>query len=240
MIMGTSIRSRNSRSAYGLIAGADWRGPGHDGLAADIDQALAQHQILGAIRQYLEALAQQPLGGGGHVERVGLQGVIVADEFQLDPLGAEDLPRHHGGGVNLFRRVTAGGVGQKGNLETGEQIPEGLPADLVVPGGLTTQGNGQHGRLGCLNRLLQHFRRRIAGSAQQQPAGKGGAVKKQRVRCGRQCVHERPSRINPPPMKRGAMLGRAMQTRQWLNMAQPPATGWTISMASSGCNRVLA
>ena len=69
----------------GAAARADGRGPGHDGLAAHIDQALAQHQVFGAVGQHVEAVAHQLLGGGHQVQRVGLQRVVVANHLELDP-----------------------------------------------------------------------------------------------------------------------------------------------------------
>ena len=59
-------------------------------------------------------------------EQIGLQGVVVGDHFELDPIGAEQLARHLRGGDRFFRRAAAGGVRQHAAAELLDQSPETL------------------------------------------------------------------------------------------------------------------
>ena len=71
---------RRSRSSVGVQAAAraDRGGPGHDGLAAHVDQALALHQIFGAVGQYLKTVLDGMLGSPT-VCVCRAAGVVVAD-----------------------------------------------------------------------------------------------------------------------------------------------------------------
>ncbi len=92
-------------------AGADGRGPGHDGGDPDVTQLERGHQIVGGVGEHGEALTHQSLRGGHGAPGIGLQGVVVADDFELDPVSAENFARHLRHGDGLFRGVTTGGVG---------------------------------------------------------------------------------------------------------------------------------
>ena len=91
---------------------ADGRAPGHQHPAAGLDQLLAQHQILGAIGEHLEAVLGQRPRRLDQPERVRLQRIGVADHFQLDPGSIEQLARHLCRGHRLARRIAARRVRQ--------------------------------------------------------------------------------------------------------------------------------
>ena len=194
-------------------ARANGRSPGHDGLAADIDQALAQHQVFGAVGQHLKAFLDEVLGRAHQVQRVGLQGVVVADQFQLDPRGVEHFAGHLGGGDGFLGAVAARGIGKHGHIELAQQLPE-AGATFGWVAALAAQRGGDHGGLGAFDGGLKHSRRGVPGGPQQQAAGEGVAVKDQRIWRG----------------KSGhGLLGR-----------QPPVTGEMISTRSPGCKACAA
>jgi hypothetical protein len=117
----------------------------------------AQEQVFSAVGQHPEALLDQ---GGCHfhqLQRIGLQGVVVADEFELDPVGLKDFARHLCCGDGLLRTVAASGVGQDRYAAVPEQLPKAL-ARIGRSRRLPTQRGGDHGRLGDTHGLLQHGR----------------------------------------------------------------------------------
>jgi len=160
---------------HGAAPGAYGRSPRHHGLAAYIDETLAQHQVFGAIGQDLEAVADQLRRGIDEVQRVGLQGVVVANEFELDPGRVEHLTRHLRRGEGLLHAVAAGGVGQHGHLQRAQQLPKAAPG-LGCLAALAPQGGREHGRACASHRGFEYARRRIARRAQQQAAGERFAI----------------------------------------------------------------
>ena len=108
----------------GAQARADGRGPRHHRLAAHVDQLLTQHQVLGAVGQHLEAEFDELLCGRGQIHRVGLQCVVVADEFEFDPIGLKHLSGHLRGGDHFLHAVAARGVGQERGVEFFEEFPK--------------------------------------------------------------------------------------------------------------------
>ncbi|KAI1694530.1 hypothetical protein Ddc_22031 [Ditylenchus destructor] len=152
------------------LAGADRRAPGHQQRAARVQQAPAQDQILGAVGEDGEALPRE-LGRRGHqLEGIGLEGVLVAHDFQLDPRGAVELARHVGELHRLARAAAAGGVGQQARAlrAAGGQ---GLRERAVVARlQRALQAHGQQLRRRRADRVAQHGRARIAGRAEEEAA----------------------------------------------------------------------
>ena len=65
---------------------ADRRRPRHQCLTARVKQAAAGNQVFGAIRQYFEAVFNQDFRRFDELKDVKLQGVVVADKFEFDPI----------------------------------------------------------------------------------------------------------------------------------------------------------
>jgi hypothetical protein len=84
---------------------------------------------------------------GGQVQGVGLQGVVVANQFKFDPVGFKHLTRHFGGGDGLLHAVATGGVGQHGHAHGLQQVPK--CTRVVALRGLPAQGCREHGRVGA-------------------------------------------------------------------------------------------
>jgi hypothetical protein len=153
---------------------ADRRAPRHQHAAAGFDQAIGHHQILGRVGKDLEAVVAQHAGRLDQAEDVGLQGVVVADHFELDPFGVEQLARHVGGGDRFLHRVATRRVRQHAQARLLDQRPEGLAGAAGT--GFAADRHGHDLRAGHLDRLAQHRRRRIARRTQQQAGGEVNAV----------------------------------------------------------------
>ena len=91
---------------------ANRRCPRHQRLTACIEQAAAGNQIFGAIRQHFEAIFNQDFRRFDELEYIRLQRVIIADEFELDPIGIKHFARHLRSGHGFLHTLTACGIGQ--------------------------------------------------------------------------------------------------------------------------------
>jgi len=131
------------------------------------------------IGEHGETVSHQGLRRGHGVPRVGLQGVVVADDFELDPVRAKNLPRHLRQRHRLAGRVAACGVGQ----EVPAQRLDALPPRLSGLGfrRQPAQRHGQHLRLRRLHGIGQNARRGIARGAEKQAAAQPRAGHMQRI-----------------------------------------------------------
>src|SRR4029077_16277074 len=68
-------------------AGANRRCQGHDGGGAGIDEFAGGDQIVIRVREDHEAFFYQDARGFKELLRVGEKSLLVADDFQLDPIG---------------------------------------------------------------------------------------------------------------------------------------------------------
>ena len=62
--------------------------------------------------------------GFDQTDDVGLQGLVVADDFQLDPGRVEQLARKLRRRHRFAYAAAAGGVGQDGHAELADERPE--------------------------------------------------------------------------------------------------------------------
>ena len=72
---------------------ANRRRPRHQRLTACVKQSAAGNQIFGAIRQHLKTIFNQDFRRFDQLEYVGLQRVIIADKFKLNPIGIKHFAR---------------------------------------------------------------------------------------------------------------------------------------------------
>ena len=70
------------------LAAADRRAERHDRRAADVLQAAGEHRVVARVGQHDEAVVDELLGGDEQLRRVGQQRALVADDLELDPVGA--------------------------------------------------------------------------------------------------------------------------------------------------------
>ena len=93
-------------------ARADGRTPRHQHLATGGEQTIGGAKILGRVGKHLEAVAGQRAGRLDEPKQIRLQRVVIGDDFELHPIGAEHLARHLGGGDRFLGRATAGCIRQ--------------------------------------------------------------------------------------------------------------------------------
>ena len=153
------------------LAGANRRAPGHQDATADIQQALAADQVIGAVREYLEAVAHQLVGGLHQFPGIGLQGLLVANDLKLEPVRAEQLARHHRQRDGFARAAATRRVGQQMHAGAAHHIDKAVVgAGVAINAELATQAQRHHLRARCQNGLAQHLGRRVAGATQEKTA----------------------------------------------------------------------
>ncbi len=114
-IQALSQRSQRVR-VDGAFTGPYGRGPRHHCLTAHINQALTQHQVVGGVRQHLKARFDECTGGRWQVDRVWLQGVVIAYELKFYPVSLKHFSGHFSGGNGFLKAVTTGRIGQHGHI----------------------------------------------------------------------------------------------------------------------------
>ena len=88
------------------------------------------------VRQDREPVADERLGGLQRARDVGKQGLVVADDFQLDETADAGLARQPAGTYRVRGGVAAGRVGQDGvafRIDVVEQIFPILVGDVHAP-----------------------------------------------------------------------------------------------------------
>ena len=136
-------------------------------------QALRNDQVVGRVGEHREAVTRELVRCVDGRERVGLQRVVVADHFELDPRGAENLARHLRQRDRLLCAVAAGGVGQDPAAERADALPKAVAA--AVLGLQAAQAHRQHLRAACAHRVGQALQRWVLGGAEHQAATQVGA-----------------------------------------------------------------
>ena len=68
--------------------------PRHQNLAARLQQLLGDDQIVGRIGKDLKTIVAEDFSGFHKCKDIGLQRIVMADDLQLDPVGAKHLARH--------------------------------------------------------------------------------------------------------------------------------------------------
>ena len=78
------------------------RAEGHDCGGADVDEALREDNVVGGVGQDGEAFVDEDAGGFDGGLDVGVEGGLVADDFDLDPVGEADLAGEAGSADGLL------------------------------------------------------------------------------------------------------------------------------------------
>src|SRR5690349_2254621 len=107
-------------------SGTDRSAKRHHGGGAGIDQLAGVDQIVVSVRQYDEAFLDQNAGGFEQSFIVWEQRLLIADHFELDPVGEADFAGEAGGADRFVGGVAAGGVGQDEHFRTIDVIDQGF------------------------------------------------------------------------------------------------------------------
>src|SRR5580704_1126115 len=113
-------------------AAADGRTERHYGGCAGLDQALGEDDVVGGVGQDGEAFAYQNARGFKRGLHVWIERGLVADYFELHPVGKADFSAEAGGADGFIGGVAAGGVGQEEILLGIDVVEQGFFAAVEV------------------------------------------------------------------------------------------------------------
>ena len=129
-------------------AAADGRAERHDGCGARVDEALGVDNVVGGVGQDGEAFLDQDARGFERGLNVGIERCLVADDFDLDPVGEADLAAEARGADGLVGGEAAGGVGQQEVALGIDEVEQRLAGAVEVD---AAHGDGDHLRAGGLD-----------------------------------------------------------------------------------------
>ncbi len=85
----------------------------HDRRCAGIDQALGEDDVVGGVGKDGEPFLHQHARGFERGLHVGIEGGLVADDFELDPIGESDFAAEARGADGFVGCIASGSVGQQ-------------------------------------------------------------------------------------------------------------------------------
>ena len=109
--------------------------PRHQRLTACVEQAAAGNQVFSAIRQHFKAVFNQNFRRFNELEHIGLQSIVIADKFELDPVGIKHFARHLRSSHGFLHTLTACGIGQHRHAHFFQQRPKALPVRFAAATG---------------------------------------------------------------------------------------------------------
>ena len=146
-------------------AGADRRAERHHHGAARLLEATGEDRVVVGVGEDGEALADQDLGGVEQLDRIRVEGAVVADYLELDPVGLEGLAGEAGGADRVAGGEAASGVGQGEETKAVEYVEH----RALRRGVDAAQRDGDDLRTGGDQRLLHLLQRAEAAGARDQP-----------------------------------------------------------------------
>ena len=93
-------------------AGADRRGEGHDGGGASVDELASGDEVVVGVGEDDETFFDKDAGRFDELLGVWEKSLLVADDFELDPVGEADFAGEARGADGFVGGVTGGGVGE--------------------------------------------------------------------------------------------------------------------------------
>ena len=122
-------------------AGADGGGERHDGGGSGIDEAMGKDDVVGGVGEDGESFFDEDAGGFEGGLDVGVEGGLVADDFDLDPVGEADFAGETGGADGFVGGVTAGGVGEEEVAAGVDEVEQGFHGAIQID---AADGDGDH------------------------------------------------------------------------------------------------
>jgi len=141
------------------------RGSADANPAAEELLGLRHDEILRRVGKDFEPIGRQDPRGLHEPKHIGLQRVVLANDFEFDPGSAEDLARHLGRRHRLLHRVAAGRVGKHAHAQIANDGPEALPRALAAR--FAPQRYGHDLGTGGFHRFDQDGGRGITGRPQE-------------------------------------------------------------------------
>ena len=144
-ISGTPVIDFPQDANIGLIldaeAAADGGAERHDGGGAGVEQALGEDDVVGGVGKDREAFLDQNAGGFERGLHIGIERGLVADDFELDPVGKADFAGQARGTDGFIGGVAAGRVGQQEILLRVDVVEQGFLAAIEID---AAHGDGDH------------------------------------------------------------------------------------------------
>jgi hypothetical protein len=137
---------------------ADGRAERHDGRGAGINQALGKNDVVGGISQNGESLFGQNARGFEGCLDIGIQCRLIANDFELDPIGKSYLAGETGGANGVVSGVAASGIGQKKVFARINVIQQRFFATVEV---YAAHGDRDHVSATCFERSRSFLKRLV-------------------------------------------------------------------------------
>ncbi len=106
-----------------------------------VDEALGEDDVVGGVGQNGEAFFDEHAGGFDGGLHVGIEGLLVADDLDLDPVGEADFAAETRGADGFVGGVAAGGVGQEEVALGIDEVEQRLFAAVEID---AADGDGDH------------------------------------------------------------------------------------------------
>ncbi len=127
-------------------AGADGRGEGHHGGGASVDELAGGDEIVVGVRKHDEAFVHQNLCGLNQLFGVGEERFLVADHFELHPVGEANFAGQTRGADGFVGGVAGGGVGKNEDFFAIDVVEQGFLGFIGEVD--AANGDGDHVRAG--------------------------------------------------------------------------------------------
>ncbi len=104
------------RGILNAEAGTNRSGEWHDSGSAGVDEFARGDEVVVGVREDDEAFFDEDARGFDEAFGVWKKSLLVADDFEFDPIGKADFPAETGGADGFVGGVAGGGVGQDENF----------------------------------------------------------------------------------------------------------------------------
>jgi hypothetical protein len=123
-------------------SGADGRGKGHDGGGTGVNEFAGGDEVVVGVRKDDEAFLDEDFGGFDELFGVREKGLLVADDFEFDPVGEADFAGEARGADGFVGAIASRGVGKDKDFVAVDVVEEGF---LGLIGEIdAADGDGDH------------------------------------------------------------------------------------------------
>ena len=122
-------------------AGADGGGERHDRCGSGVDEAMREDDVVRGVGEDGESFFDEGAGGFERGLDIGVERGLVADDFDLDPVGEADFAGKTRGADGLVGGVTAGGVWQEEVAARVDEVEQGFHGAVEID---AANGDGDH------------------------------------------------------------------------------------------------
>ena len=120
------------RAILNAESGADGGGEWHDGCGSRVDEAMGEDDVVGSVGEDGESFFDEGAGGFERGLDVGIESGLVADDFNLDPVGEADFAGETRGADGFVGGVTAGSVGEEEVAARVNEVEQGFGGAVEI------------------------------------------------------------------------------------------------------------